>query len=79
LERGQNEGNFVENLDEYAPETSLSEDQSGKWARATYKIVVSYHGEYFDGWQKQPGLNSVQGYVRLLFWHFVKPICYLFV
>ncbi|KAJ8451283.1 hypothetical protein Cgig2_014055 [Carnegiea gigantea] len=60
----KNEGNIVESLDEYAPETSQPEDQSGRWARATFKIVVSYHGEYFDGWQKQPGLNTVQGLIE---------------
>ncbi|XP_021744241.1 uncharacterized protein LOC110710277 [Chenopodium quinoa] len=47
-------------VDEYAPENNLPDDQSGRWARVTYKIVVSYHGEFFDGWQKQPGLNTVQ-------------------
>lgn len=26
-------------------------------------IVLSYHGGSFDGWQKQPDLNTVQGYV----------------
>lgn len=60
----KSEGNIVESLDEYAPETSQPEDQSGRWARATFKIVVSYHGEYFDGWQKQPGLNTVQGLIE---------------
>lgn len=34
---------------------------SGRWARANFKIVVSYHGPSFDGWQKQPDLNTVQG------------------
>lgn len=36
-------------------------DKAGRWARATFKIVLSYHGNSFDGWQKQPGLNTVQG------------------
>ncbi|XP_021844076.1 uncharacterized protein [Spinacia oleracea] len=54
----------VRSSDEYAPENSLPDDQSGRWARVTFKIIVSYHGEYFDGWQKQPGLNTVQGLVE---------------
>ncbi|RYR69060.1 hypothetical protein Ahy_A03g015586 [Arachis hypogaea] len=28
--------------------------------RVTFKIVLSYHGASFDGWQKQPGLSTVQ-------------------
>lgn len=36
-------------------------DKTGRWARATFKIVLSYDGNSFDGWQKQPGLNTVQG------------------
>lgn len=36
-------------------------DGTGRWARATFKIVLSYHGNSFDGWQKQPDLNTVQG------------------
>ncbi|XP_022135240.1 uncharacterized protein LOC111007251 isoform X2 [Momordica charantia] len=39
-------------------------DKTGRWARATFKIVLSYHGNSFDGWQKQPGLNTVQGLVE---------------
>lgn len=42
-------------------ETVSTEDRTGKWARVTFKIVLSYHGASFDGWQKQPGLNTVQG------------------
>lgn len=37
--------------------------KAGRWARVTFKIVLSYHGASFDGWQKQPGLNTVQGFV----------------
>ncbi|KMT17639.1 hypothetical protein BVRB_2g035880 [Beta vulgaris subsp. vulgaris] len=58
------EGDVVAISDEYTPEDSLPDNHSGRWARVTYKIVVSYHGEYFDGWQKQPGLNTVQGLVE---------------
>ncbi|XP_057980932.1 uncharacterized protein LOC131166419 isoform X1 [Malania oleifera] len=39
-------------------------DRTGRWARVTFKIVLSYHGGSFDGWQKQPGLNTVQGLVE---------------
>ncbi|CAI9099033.1 OLC1v1035791C1 [Oldenlandia corymbosa var. corymbosa] len=41
-----------------------SKDRSGRWARVTFKILLSYHGSSFDGWQKQPGLNTVQGIVE---------------
>ncbi|KAK9683988.1 hypothetical protein RND81_10G179300 [Saponaria officinalis] len=56
----QTEGDAAESPDEYAHDFSLPEDQLGRWARVTYKIILSYHGAYFDGWQKQPGLNTVQ-------------------
>ncbi|KAL9330064.1 hypothetical protein ACSQ67_005067 [Phaseolus vulgaris] len=46
-------------------ESVASEDRSGRWARRTFKIILSYHGGSFDGWQKQPGLNTVQGQVAL--------------
>ncbi|XP_073052437.1 uncharacterized protein [Primulina eburnea] len=39
-------------------------ERTGKWARVTFKIVLSYHGSSFDGWQKQPNLNTVQGLVE---------------
>lgn len=42
----------------------LSQDKGGRWARLTFKIVVSYHGGSFDGWQRQPGLNTVQSLVE---------------
>uniref|UniRef100_A0A0D9WSX5 tRNA pseudouridine synthase n=1 Tax=Leersia perrieri TaxID=77586 RepID=A0A0D9WSX5_9ORYZ len=41
-----------------------SKDRGGRWERVTFKIVLSYHGSSFDGWQKQPGLNTVQGLVE---------------
>ncbi|XP_026458234.1 uncharacterized protein LOC113358773 [Papaver somniferum] len=41
-----------------------NKNKKGRWARATYKIVLSYHGDSFDGWQKQPGLNAVQSVVE---------------
>ncbi|KAL6603693.1 hypothetical protein ACP70R_044054 [Stipagrostis hirtigluma subsp. patula] len=41
-----------------------SKDRGGRWERVTFKIVLSYHGASFDGWQKQPGLSTVQGLVE---------------
>ncbi|KAI4352741.1 hypothetical protein L6164_006962 [Bauhinia variegata] len=45
-------------------ESVASEDRSGRWARITFKIILSYHGDSFDGWQKQPGLKTVQSMVE---------------
>ncbi|KAK7318045.1 hypothetical protein RJT34_02742 [Clitoria ternatea] len=45
-------------------ESVAPEDRGGRWARVTFKIVLSYHGGSFDGWQKQPGLNTVQSIVE---------------
>ncbi|KAL8148656.1 uncharacterized protein LOC141708398 [Apium graveolens] len=44
--------------------TSPTIKRTGRWARVTFKIVLSYNGGSFDGWQKQPGLNTVQGSVE---------------
>lgn len=41
--------------------TEPSKQRTGRWKRLTFKIVLSYHGGTFDGWQKQPGLHTVQG------------------
>lgn len=49
--------------DKIGPGTAFKEDRTGRWARKTFKIVLSYHGTSFDGWQKQPSLNTVQGCV----------------
>lgn len=53
---------------EYSVEPELGsfpvEDRTGRWARVTFKIVLSYHGPSFGGWQKQPGLNTVQEMVE---------------
>nr|XP_016515978.1 PREDICTED: tRNA pseudouridine synthase A-like [Nicotiana tabacum] len=46
-------------------------DRGGRWERVTFKIVLSYHGGSFDGWQKQPGLNTVQGLVERSLGQFV--------
>ncbi|XP_030548535.1 tRNA pseudouridine synthase A isoform X2 [Rhodamnia argentea] len=46
-------------------------NRSGRWERRTYKIVLSYHGGSFDGWQKQRGLNTVQGSIEKSLGEFV--------
>lgn len=52
----------IPDISEKAELESVSlEDRSGRWARVTFKIILLYHGGSFDGWQKQPGLNTVQG------------------
>ncbi|XP_010928780.1 uncharacterized protein [Elaeis guineensis] len=48
-----------------------TKDKTGRWERVTFKIVLSYHGGSFDGWQKQPGLNTVQGLVEKSLGRFV--------
>ncbi|XP_042483160.1 tRNA pseudouridine synthase A isoform X1 [Macadamia integrifolia] len=48
-----------------------TKDRTGRWARATFKIILSYHGGSFDGWQKQPGLNTVQALVQRSLGRFV--------
>ncbi|OWM86896.1 hypothetical protein CDL15_Pgr015932 [Punica granatum] len=53
------------------PENALKEDRTGRWARKTFKIVLSYHGPSFDGWQKQPDLNTVQGLIERSLGRFV--------
>ncbi|XP_065847831.1 uncharacterized protein [Euphorbia lathyris] len=52
-------------------EHSSKRDRSGRWARVTFKIVLSYHGASFDGWQKQPDLNTVQALVEKSLGRFV--------
>ncbi|CAL5054203.1 unnamed protein product [Urochloa decumbens] len=51
--------------------TISSKDRGGRWERVTFKIVLSYHGGSFDGWQKQPDLNTVQGLVEKQLGQFV--------
>jgi len=58
-------------------ESVASEDRSGRWARTTFKIILSYHGGSFDGWQKQPGLNTVQRQVALLIFTVSEVLCLL--
>lgn len=49
--------------------------RGGRWNRLTFKIVLSYHGGSFDGWQKQPGLNTVQGYCQVIIWNIHVLVC----
>ncbi|KAK9268369.1 hypothetical protein L1049_000118 [Liquidambar formosana] len=59
-----NDAEILDASDDTKLVSGLNEDKTGRWARVTYKIVLSYHGGSFDGWQKQPGLNTVQGLVE---------------
>ncbi|XP_057751268.1 uncharacterized protein LOC130969527 isoform X1 [Arachis stenosperma] len=61
---GQNDPGIPALSDETELESVSSEDRHGRWARVTFKIVLSYHGASFDGWQKQPGLSTVQSIVE---------------
>ncbi|XP_040998546.1 uncharacterized protein LOC121244513 isoform X2 [Juglans microcarpa x Juglans regia] len=60
--RVHNDAEILEVSDKIELESVSAEDRTGRWARLTFKIVLSYHGGSFDGWQKQPGLNTVQGF-----------------
>lgn len=50
-----------ETSDKTELESVSPDERSGRWARVTFKVILGYHGASFDGWQKQPGLNTVQG------------------
>ncbi|RVW67429.1 tRNA pseudouridine synthase A [Vitis vinifera] len=71
------DGEIVEASDKTEFGNVLTKDRGGRWARLTFKIVLSYHGASFDGWQKQPGLNTVQGWggvVKLRVLLLMKPV-----
>ncbi|WOK92694.1 hypothetical protein Cni_G01385 [Canna indica] len=51
--------------------TKSGKDRTGRWERLTFKIMLSYHGGSFDGWQKQPGLHTVQGVIEHCLGRFV--------
>lgn len=51
---------YVEPSDESEVVITPAQKRAGRLARMNFKIVLSYHGGSFDGWQKQPGLNTVQ-------------------
>ncbi|KAI3524086.1 hypothetical protein L1887_02733 [Cichorium endivia] len=50
----------IEPTDESEYVITPAQKRAGRWARMNFKIVLSYHGGSFDGWQKQPDLNTVQ-------------------
>ncbi|KAL8492699.1 hypothetical protein ACS0TY_024047 [Phlomoides rotata] len=54
----------VEDCDKPELVSVPSKNRTGRWDRVTFKILLSYHGSSFDGWQKQPHLNTVQGLVE---------------
>ncbi|KAK3017894.1 hypothetical protein RJ639_004698 [Escallonia herrerae] len=58
------DADIVETCDKPEPMGIPTKDRSGRWARITFKILLSYHGGSFDGWQKQPGLKTVQGLIE---------------
>ncbi|KAK3009028.1 hypothetical protein RJ639_013472 [Escallonia herrerae] len=58
------DADIVETCDKPEPMGIPTKDRSGRWARITFKILLSYHGDSFDGWQKQPGLKTVQGLIE---------------
>ncbi|KAG2664922.1 hypothetical protein I3843_16G102100 [Carya illinoinensis] len=66
-----NDAETLEVSDKTELESVSAEDRTGRWARLTFKIVLSYHGGSFDGWQKQPGLNTVQGVIERSLANFV--------
>ncbi|KAF8108622.1 hypothetical protein N665_0106s0024 [Sinapis alba] len=44
--------------------SSRKDERTGRWERVNFKILVSYNGASFDGWQKQPDLHTVQSVVE---------------
>ncbi|KAI3443466.1 hypothetical protein Pfo_000131 [Paulownia fortunei] len=62
---------IVEDCDKPELVSVPAEDRTGRWARVTFKMLLSYHGSSFDGWQKQPGLNTVQGLIERCLGKFV--------
>ncbi|CAN7131914.1 unnamed protein product [Brassica rapa subsp. narinosa] len=45
--------------------------RTGRWERVNFKILLSYNGASFDGWQKQPDLHTVQSVVEKSLGEFV--------
>ncbi|CAH8378633.1 unnamed protein product [Eruca vesicaria subsp. sativa] len=53
-------------------ETCARKDgRTGRWERVNFKIVLSYNGTSFDGWQKQLDLHTVQSVVEKSLGEFV--------
>nr|XP_027072367.1 uncharacterized protein LOC113697102 isoform X1 [Coffea arabica] len=55
---------IIEDIHENDIDSAPAKDRTGRWARVTFKVLLSYHGGSFQGWQKQPGLNTVQGIIE---------------
>lgn len=52
---------IIDDSDKPKSESVSAKGRTGRWERVTFKILLSYNGNSFDGWQKQPNLNTVQG------------------
>lgn len=52
---------IIDESDKPESECVPAKGRTGRWERVTFKILISYNGNSFDGWQKQPSLNTVQG------------------
>ncbi|CAK9186350.1 unnamed protein product [Ilex paraguariensis] len=65
------DADIVEASDESGLVSVPTKNKTGKWARVTFKIVLSYYGGSFGGWQRQPGLNTVQSLVERSLGEFV--------
>ncbi|KAL4582057.1 hypothetical protein LXL04_006595 [Taraxacum kok-saghyz] len=61
----------IEPSDESEYIVTPSQKRAGRWARMNYKIVLSYQGASFDGWQTQPDLNTVQAVIEKCLGKFV--------
>ncbi|XVF69838.1 hypothetical protein PTKIN_Ptkin11bG0112900 [Pterospermum kingtungense] len=58
-------------VDDDSKPLEVCDERGGRWERVTFKIILSYSGGAFDGWQKQPGLNTVQEIVERSLGRFV--------
>ncbi|CAN8287066.1 unnamed protein product [Cochlearia groenlandica] len=56
--------NEVKPLEADSEVSTRKEGRTGRWERVNFKIVLSYNGASFDGWQRQPDLHTVQGVVE---------------
>ncbi|XP_024543716.1 uncharacterized protein LOC9662101 [Selaginella moellendorffii] len=57
--------------DKSLPIVDRSKERGGRWERRTFKIVLSYSGTAFAGWQKQPGFLTVQSVLEKQLGRFV--------
>ncbi|CAA7398779.1 unnamed protein product [Spirodela intermedia] len=61
----------VGDTDTVSADFASRKERTGRWVRSTFKIDLGYHGGSFEGWQKQPDLNTVQGVVEMALGEFV--------